>query len=359
MAKWLFKNKPVGFATTIVIATIFAAIFAYPLATDKTNNANNMILELSAKPPGYKAKLLKIPNQQPISSGYLSFLINGNNAQFTYLPIKDFFLENNQISAIHYLDENLIDTVQVPLKSFTSNPNIAPIDFEKEFIIQQHYILGTDRYGRDIYSRLLLGARVSLAVGIISVLISIIIGIVLGAMAGWYGGVVDKSIMWLINVLWAIPTLLLVFAVAFALGKGFWIIFVTIGLTSWVSTARLIRGQVLQTKELDFITSAKTLGYSDWRIIRNHILPNIAGPILVIAATNFASAILIEAGLSFLGFGVQPPIPSWGLMIKEHYGFLVAGNPVPAIIPGFAIMLLVLAFHLLGNALRDKLDVQM
>src|SRR5690606_29682337 len=160
----------------------------------------------------------------------------------------------------------------------------------------------------------------SLAVGIISVFISLSIGIVLGAIAGWYGGIADKIIMWLINVLWAIPTLLLVFAIAFALGKGFWIIFITIGLTSWVSTARLIRGQVMQLKALDYITAAKTLGYSDFKIITKHVIPNIAGPVLVIAATNFATAILIEAGLSFLGFGVQPPAPSWGLMIKEHYG---------------------------------------
>ncbi len=360
MAIWLFRNKPVGFATIIVISTIIAAIFAYLLATDKSSNANNMILELSAKPPGYKTKLLKIPNHQNNETSFFHFLINGKNTQYNFVPIVDFSIDNDNITAIHFLDEGITDTLNFPLSTFTQNTNYnSKADFEKEFIVTQKYILGTDRYGRDIYSRLLLGARVSLAVGIISVIISIGIGIILGAIAGWYGGITDKIVMWLINVLWAIPTLLLVFAVAFALGKGFWIIFVTIGLTSWVSTARLIRGQVMQTKELDYITAAKTLGYNDFRIITKHILPNIAGPILVIAATNFASAILIEAGLSFLGFGVQPPTPSWGLMIKEHYGFLVAGNPIPAIIPGLAIMLLVLAFHLLGNALRDKLDVQM
>jgi ABC-type dipeptide/oligopeptide/nickel transport system permease subunit len=159
-------------------------------------------------------------------------------------------------------------------------------------------------------------------------------------------------------MLWSIPTLLLVFAITLTIGKGFWEIFIAIGLTSWVSAARLIRGQVMQLKEMDFVTAARALGYTDGRIILRHILPNIAGPLMVIAAANFATAILIEAGLSFLGIGVQPPTPSWGLMIKEHYSFLLAGNPLPALIPGAAIMLLVLAFNILGNALRDAVDVR-
>ena len=201
--------------------------------------------------------------------------------------------------------------------------------------------------------------RVSpIAVGMVSVILSIGIGIFLGSLAGWYGGLFDDSVMWFINILWSIPTLLLVFAITLTIGKGFWEIFIAIGLTSWVTAARLIRGQVMQIKEMDFIIAAKALGYKDSRIIFKHILPNIAGPIMVIASANFATAILVEAGLSFLGIGVQPPTPSWGLMIKEHYTFLVAGNPVPALIPGLAIMVLVLAFNILGNALRDAIDVR-
>lgn len=180
----------------------------------------------------------------------------------------------------------------------------------------------------------------------------------MGAIAGWYGKWVDGFIMWIINILWAIPTLLLIFAITITIGKVFWAIFVAIGLTSWVSTARLIRGQVMQIKNQDYIIAAKTLGIPDFQIIIRHILPNIIGPIMVIAASNFASAILVEAGLSFLGFGVQPPTPSWGLMIKEHYSFLIAGNPIPALIPGLAIMLLVLALNIIGNQLRDTLDVK-
>jgi peptide/nickel transport system permease protein len=164
--------------------------------------------------------------------------------------------------------------------------------------------------------------------------------------------------MWLINVIWSIPTLLLVFAITLMLGKGFWQVFIAVGLTMWVNVARLVRGQVMATKELQYVEAGRALGYSHARIIARHILPNILGPILVIAASNFASAIVIEAGLSFLGVGVQPPTPSWGLMIKENYNFIITQNPMLALAPGFAIMLLVLAFNLFGNGLRDALNVR-
>jgi peptide/nickel transport system permease protein len=207
-------------------------------------------------------------------------------------------------------------------------------------------------------SRLIIGVRVSLSVGLIAVLISLTIGILLGAFAGYFGGRTDDIIMWLINVVWSIPTLLLVFAITLALGKGFWQVFVAVGLTMWVNVARLVRGQVLAVRELEYIEATRALGYSHVRTIFRHILPNILGPVMVIAASNFASAIVIEAGLSFLGVGVQPPQPSWGLMIKENYNFLITHNPILALAPGIAIMLIVLAFNLLGNGLRDAIDVR-
>ncbi len=218
--------------------------------------------------------------------------------------------------------------------------------------------MGTDKFGRDILSRLIIGTRVSLSVGFIAVFISLTLGIILGALAGYFRGWVDEVIMWLVNVTWSIPTLLLVFAITLAMGKGFWQIFIAVGLTMWVGVARLVRGQVMAIKELEFVQAAKALGYKNIRIIGRHILPNILGPILVIAASNFATAIIIEAGLSFLGIGVQAPQPSWGLMIKENYNFIITHNPLLALIPGFAIMLLVLAFNLLGNGLRDAVDVK-
>jgi peptide/nickel transport system permease protein len=142
------------------------------------------------------------------------------------------------------------------------------------------------------------------------------------------------------------------------LGKGFWQVFVAIGLTLWVNVARIVRGQVLALREREYVEAARALGYSNSRILFRHILPNVMGPVWVVAASNFASAIVIEAGLSFLGVGVQPPQPSWGLMIKENYNFIITHNPALALAPGLAIMLLVLAFNLLGNGLRDALDVR-
>ncbi|HTO36000.1 MAG TPA: ABC transporter permease, partial [Flavobacterium sp.] len=179
-----------------------------------------------------------------------------------------------------------------------------------------------------------------------------------GALGGYYGGKTDAFVMWLVNVIWSIPTLLLVIAITLALGKGFWQVFVAVGLTMWVEVARVVRGQIISVKQTQFVTAARALGFSDFRIIKNHILPNIIAPVIVISAANFASAILVESGLSFLGLGAQPPVPSWGGMIKDHYNYIVLGKPYLALIPGMAIMLVTLAFMMTGNALRDAFDVK-
>src|SRR5690606_16153923 len=163
-------------------------------------------------------------------------------------------------------------------------------------------------------------------IGFVAVFISLIIGIFMGSLAGYFGGAVDAVIMWLINVTWSIPTLLLVIAITLALGKGFWQVFIAVGLTMWVEVARVVRGQVLSVKEMQYVTAAKALGFGHFRIIARHILPNILAPVIVISAANFASAILIESGLSFLGIGAQPPMASWGAMIKDHYNYIILGK---------------------------------
>ena len=168
----------------------------------------------------------------------------------------------------------------------------------------------------------------------------------------------QTGIMWLINVTWSIPTLLLVIAITLALGKGFWQVFIAVGLTMWVEVARVVRGQVMGVKQMQYVTAARALGFSDFRIIVKHILPNSMAPVIIISAANFAGAILIESGLSFLGIGAQPPTPSWGGIIKDHYAYIILGKPYLALIPGLAIMSLVTAFMLIGNALRDAMDVR-
>lgn len=347
-------------ALCLILLTALLALFAYPLAPDSTPLANNMVVELSARPMGYRQEFLLVPkHRKPEQPGWISRLFAGTPSNYAYLPVNGYYLVNDTLLARHHIDVNMEDTLRYSRAALEIPSNANTASWIKEnLVVSKQFPLGTDRYGRDILSRLLIGARVSITVGIVSVVLSLSIGILLGSLAGWYGGWVDNAIMYLINMLWSIPTLLLVFAITLSIGKGFWEIFIAIGLTSWVSAARLIRGQVLQLKEMDFIVAAKALGFKDSRIIFRHILPNIAGPIMVVAAANFATAILVEAGLSFLGVGVQPPTPSWGLMIKEHYNFLIAGHPLPALIPGIAIMILVLAFNIVGNALRDAIDVR-
>jgi peptide/nickel transport system permease protein len=231
-------------------------------------------------------------------------------------------------------------------------------DFVSEHIYKKTYWLGTDKYGRDLLSRMLIGLRISFSVGFISVFISLVLGIFLGSVSGYYGGKIDAAVMWLINVTWSIPTLLLVIAITLALGKGFWQVFIAVGLTMWVEVARVVRGQVMSVKSSQFVTAARALGFKNQRIIIKHILPNVLAPVIVISAANFAAAILIESGLSFLGIGAQPPTPSWGAMIKDHYSYIILGKAYLAIIPGLGIMSLVMAFMLMGNALRDALDVK-
>ncbi|MEO7264110.1 MAG: ABC transporter permease [Ferruginibacter sp.] len=350
----LKKNKLAMAGLVIILFCFFIAIFGYLFAPDNSPNADLQTVEIQAKQPGYSQVFLKIPSGHSGNQNLLQQAVSGKSIQYSYLPITTYRITGEQIEVNKYVDE---DTTVIQQYNINQLTNHHPSEINKN-IIHKTYWLGTDAFGRDILSRLIIGTRVSLAVGLIAVIISLTLGILLGALAGYYRGRTDAIIMWLVNVTWSIPTLLLVFAFTMALGKGFWQIFIAVGLTMWVSVARLVRGQVMAIKELEFVQAGRALGFTDSRIIFRHILPNILGPLMVIAASNFATAIIIEAGLSFLGIGVQPPQPSWGLMIKENYNFIITHNPMLAIIPGIAIMILVLAFNLLGNGLRDAVDVK-
>lgn len=346
----LRRNKGALLGLCIIVLAILTAILAYLIAPDRSPNANQMTLEIGGQKPGFSIHFLKISSGKPVgSTGFFQRLLSGHEDAFRYIPVHSWKHSGDSVIVQQYIDEGLFERRAYPL-DVTAEQNMR--------ILQRTFWLGTDKFGRDILSRLIVGVRVSLLVGVIAVIISLTIGIVLGLVAGYFGGRTDNVVMWFINVVWSIPTLLLVFAITLVLGKGFWQVFVAVGLTLWVSTARIIRSQVLSIRELQYIEAARALGFTHRRIIFRHVLPNVLGPVMVMAASNFATAIVIEAGLSFLGIGVQPPQPSWGLMIKENYNFIITHNPLLAIAPGICIMLLVLAFNLLGNGLRDALDVR-
>ncbi len=340
-----------------IVACAIIAVFAYVLAPDNSQNANQMHLSIHSKPPGFSVQMLTIPSQEIKNQSFFDRLFFGEKNTDTEIPIEQYSIKNDVLKISPY-SEGEIKGVSKEIKLEVFPDHITSEEVADRFIKTQTFILGTDKYGRDLLSRMLVGIRISFSIGFIAVLISLLLGISLGALAGYFGGKIDAMIMWLINVTWSIPTLLLVIAITLALGKGFWQVFIAVGLTMWVEVARVVRGQVLSVKQMQYVTAARALGFTNLRIIIKHILPNSLAPVIVISAANFAGAILIESGLSFLGIGAQPPMPSWGAMIKDHYSYIILGKAYLAIIPGLAIMSLVMAFMLIGNALRDALDVK-
>jgi peptide/nickel transport system permease protein len=384
----LIKNKPAVFGLVVILLAILVAILGANIRKDKTLMANEMLLPIAAQKPGFKVKMLKVNKGKEIESAnfFEHLFFGGTENPYKYIPISKFRFKDDELIYNEFsgdsenpLPELKIKMVQVVYGVDNSihdakNQQISFTDSEahkqiisrlaleeliqKNNISTEKYILGTDKYGRDLLSRIFAGTIISLSVGLIAVFISLLVGIFMGAVAGYYGGKVDAIITWFINVIWSIPTLLLVISITLLLGKGFSQIFIAVGLTMWVEVARITRGQFLSLREKEFVEAARALGFKPFRIIFKHILPNAWSPLIVISASNFANAILIEAGLSFLGVGAQPPMPSWGNMIKEHYGYIVLDKAYLALAPGCAIMLLVLAFTLLGNGLRDALDTR-
>lgn len=341
-----FKKEKEGMISlAFIVLVILIAILGYLITPDSTPHCNHQQLEIALQSPGFSVDMLQEVQGRDIPKvSFFRKMLTGQPALYHTIPISKY--------------TETPDSIHAQLFGQSDWVAYAKTDLAEEPVIHKKFVLGTDRYGRDVLSQLMMGTRVSLAVGFLSIFIALVIGITVGAIAGYYRGKVDDVLTFIINVVWSIPTLLLVIAISFALGKGFWQIFIAIGLTMWVDIARVVRGQVMSLREQDFVESGKALGYSNLRIIFKHILPNITGTVIVISASNFSSAILTEAGLSFLGLGVQPPMPSWGMMMKENYAYIVLDKAYLAIVPGIAIMLLVLSFMLIGNALRNAMDVR-
>lgn len=375
----------------IIVLCCIISILGYLITPDKTPFANDQKLELNIKEPGFSQRiLLERKNEAPSNQGVFKTMIFGDEGDYTSYTVHYYLFRKQNIIIEEYSghtpNRGSKDTINLAEVVYAID-NKFPIQYDEakgtlsfyeignsnkltksiaelrktvqeNHIVRKKYLLGTDLLGRDMLSRLLIGTRISLSVGMVSVIISICIGMLLGAIAGYYRGKTDSVIMWLINVVWSIPTLLLVIAITLVLGKGIIQVFIAVGLTMWVDVARIVRGQILSIREKEFVEAGRALGFKNLRIILRHILPNVMGPVVVMAASNFATAILTEAGLSFLGIGAEAKVPSWGEMTSAHHGYILLDKAYLAFTPGIAIMVLVLSFMLVGNGLRDALDTR-
>jgi len=372
MKRKLIKTILGYIALSYIVLMALVAVFGYFIIPDATSNANSQHVEIALQKPGFECKFLEIPMPAAEKVSFLEKLLGGEPMSVSSKAIFSYYFRKDSLYIETYTGLNpneglteVYDCRQLQNAWTAQNGDLAVasgIELEKfivsNMIVKKKFLLGTDRFGRDYLSRIVLGSRVSITVGLVAVFIALIIGITLGAIAGFYGGIIDRFLVWLFSVVWSLPTILLVIAVTFALGKGFWQIFVAIGVTFWVDIARVVRGQVMSIKERDYIEAATALGIRKRKIIFRHILPGIRGPVIVLAASSFSSAIMTEAGLSFLGIGVQPPVATWGGMVKEYYSHLVLDSAYLALLPGLAIVLAVMAFMIIGNELRDNLDVK-
>ena len=364
----LWQNRPAVAGLVFIALCTLIALLGYWVRPDNSPNANHGFVQIQKERPGLRVLLLRQPLPDSArfgvaSDNLLTTWLRGREPAVQETPIGGYQFAGDSI-ILKPLGEHSAEAGRLRRLALSTVVGHAGTRAElqrlvrDEHLINRFYVLGTDKAGRDELSRLLLGTRISLGIGLVAVLISVVLGMAVGAVAGYFGGWVDSVLLGLMTVVWSIPGIMLVIAISLALdSKGVWVSFVAVGLTMWVDVARVVRGQMLSLRSATFVEAGRVLGLPTARLIARHLLPNMRGPLIVLATSNFAAAILLEAGLSFLGLGVQPPAPSWGLMVKEGYDLLgTEAGLWLTLLPGTAISLLVLSFNLLGNGLRDAYD---
>ncbi len=330
--KRLKKNRLGMVGLWIIAILTFVAIFADLLAP---HSPYRQIPDYSNTDAGFVGNVLLAKS----TGGY----------EVNYIAVQEYELKGDVVEYVDSFDRT--QTIKVS--------ELAG-DSEDEWHTEPLYLLGTDRFGRDILSRLIFGARISMSVGLLAELIALFVGVTLGSLAGYFRGPVDAGIMYVANVVWSFPYILLVIALSIAIGVGFAPTFIAIGIASWVDMARIVRGQFFTLRETEYVEATKALGFSAPRTIFRHILPNSIGPITVIATAGFAMAMIAEASLAYIGIGIPRPTPSWGVMIFDGKDMVSAGVHIGQMVyPCVLLALAVFGFNLLGDGLRDALDPKM
>lgn len=366
-----FRRNGISMAASMVIFILYSVAFLAPFLAPFSPYDQQDFLVTAYQPPLTRIDALVLKQHRsviiPMRTGNdtVSELSNSlitdsqklraRNQEATLRYVNSYRIAGDRVYFTQGMREKSISVQELHLPA--AEAGITPSG-KADFAVTKTFLLGTDQYGRDIFSRVIYGSRISLSIGFLVVLISVSLGTVIGISSGYFGGWVDNTLMRIVDVLIAFPALFLILIIIATFGNSIYLIVITLSFTGWMGVARIVRGQVLSLKEQEFILAAKSLGLSSWRIIFRHLMPNTLTPVIVAATLRIGSIILTEAGLSFLGLGVQPPTPSWGNIINEGRDSLLNHWWISTF-PGIAILSTVVCFNLIGDGIRDALDPRM
>jgi peptide/nickel transport system permease protein len=358
-----FKRNGISLAASAVIFILYSVAFLAPFLAPFSPYDQQDFLVTAYQPPFTRLDALVLNQRRPViiplraGTDAVSRLSNAlitdsqklrsRNMDYTLKYVNSYRVEGDRVVYTQGLREKSVERSE-----------LHGLSGRQGYAVKKTFLLGTDQYGRDIFSRVIYGSRISLSIGFLVVLISVTLGTIIGVSSGYFGGWTDSILMRIVDVLIAFPALFLILIIIATFGNSIYLIVITLSFTGWMGVARIVRGQVLSLKEQEFILAAKSLGLSSSRIIFRHLMPNTLTPVIVAATLRIGSIILTEAGLSFLGLGVQPPTPSWGNIINEGRDSLLNHWWISTF-PGVAILSTVVCFNLIGDGIRDALDPRM